>query len=133
MDIPTKDLFRRLNALVRTSAQRNHIVAQIQLNNGANLDARYDGFDIIANRLIYNMPNGDAIPVLMSQQDVTDAIKAELAKDSNVGKGINNMYWFLKFKFLNIIKDDVQKHLQGNEAYVLAQKPKARVNQSIVT
>jgi len=53
MEIPTKDLFRRLNALVRTQRQRNYIVQQIELDKGLALDERHDGFDIIDGNLIY--------------------------------------------------------------------------------
>jgi hypothetical protein len=55
---------------------------------------------------------------------VKNAIKDEMIKDENVGKGINNLYWNMKFRFLNAIREDVQNHLQGNEKYVLTQKPK---------
>jgi hypothetical protein len=66
MVLPTKQLFRILNALVRTAAQRNHIVTQLGINNGAALDPRHDGFYMGNNKLMYNLPNGDGIPVLMS-------------------------------------------------------------------
>jgi len=133
MEIPTKDLFRQLNALVRTQNQRNYIVQQLELNQGLALDKRHDGFHIIDGNLKFTMPNNDVLQVIMSVEQVKEAIEDAMEKDMNVGKGINNLYFHLKFRYLNITREDVKNHMQTNERHVLSQKPKARVNQSITT
>jgi hypothetical protein len=119
--------YRTLNALVRTEAQRDKIKDALKNNNRKGLDARHDGFKLQGNKVMYQLPNGDAIEQLMTSEDVEGYDKPE-----NAGKGQNNLYWFMKQRFLNITRDDIVTFLKADEQYVLAQPTKPRVNKSVV-
>jgi hypothetical protein len=58
--------YRRLNALVRTQAQRDKIKEALKNNR---LDSRHEGFTLQGNKVMYH-ENGDAIQLLMASEDV---------------------------------------------------------------
>jgi hypothetical protein len=125
--------YRTLNALVRTQAQRDKIKDALKANNRQGLDARHDGFKLQGNKVMYQLPNGDAIQLLMSSEDVKTQLRTEYDKAENAGKGQNNLYWFMKQRFLNITRKDIVSFLKADEEYVLAQPTKPRTNKSVVS
>jgi len=128
-------LMRRLNALTRTQEQRNKIRQSLLNNNGEDLDERHDGFFLTRNRnqIRYNLPNGEYLVLITSQAQKNEIMNTEMRRVENMGKGINNLYYSLKQKYLNLTREDVKNYLQNSSTYVLSQKPKPRVNKSIVS
>ena len=127
-----EQLYRQMNALVRTQEQRDNIKTQLQ-NDPVQLDARHDGFFLEGNKVMYNLPNGDTLQLLMTDEEVKNKMKLEYDKPENAGKGLNNLYWYMKQSYLNITRKTVELFLKSNEQYALTQKTKPRVNKSVVS
>jgi hypothetical protein len=123
--------FRRRNALVRTQAQRDKIKTSLTNNSKEGLDARHDGFKLDGTKVMYPLPTGDQIQLLMTSEDVEKQMRIEYDKAENAGKGQNSLYWFMKQRFLNITRNDIVKFLKSDEEYVLAQPTKPLVNKSV--
>jgi hypothetical protein len=80
---PTIDQqYRQLNALVRTQAQRDKIKDALKTSNRQGLDARHDGFKLQGNKVMYQLPNGDAIQLLMSSEDVENQLRTVTRRKS---------------------------------------------------
>ena len=129
----TDQQYRRLNALVRTQAQRDKIKEALKNNNRKGLDARHDGFQMQGNKVMYQLENGQLVQLLMTSEDVKKQIRTEYNKASNAGKGQDNLYWGLKNQFLGITRAAIVTFLKADENYVLAQATKPRVNKSVVS
>jgi hypothetical protein len=129
----TDQQYRRLNALVRTQAQRNKIRDALKNNSRQGLDARHDGFQMQGNKVMYQLENGQLIQLLMTSEDVENQIRTEYDKPMNAGKGQDNLYWGLKNQFLGITRAAIVTFLKADENYVLSQSTKPRVNKSVVS
>ena len=73
-----QQLYRQMNALVRTQEQRDNILTQLQINNGQALEGRHDPFYLENNKVMYNLPNGDII-----KNNIVRATKKELQTKQN--------------------------------------------------
>ena len=120
-----EQVYRTLNALVRTEAQRNKL-KQALLNNEP-LDARHNGFHMEGEKVFCTLPNGSKIELVMSAEAVQETLQQEFDKPENASKGISNLYWGLKNRFLGITRGMVETFLKGSESYVLAQASRPRV------
>jgi hypothetical protein len=117
-----------MDALVRTEAQRNKLKHALQ--NNEPLDARHNGFHMEGEKVFCTLPNGSEIELIMSAEavQVQETLSQEFDKPENASKGISNLYWGLKNRFLGITRGMVEMFLKGSESYVLAQANRPRVN-----
>ena len=129
----TDQQYRRLNALVHTQAQRDKIKEALKNNNRKGLDARHDGFQMQGNKVMYQLENGQLVQLLMTSEDVENKLRTEYDKAENAGKGVQNLYWYMKQRYLNITRNNIVTFLKSDEQYVLAQPTKPRVNKSVVS
>jgi hypothetical protein len=120
--------FRVLNGLVNRQVQRDRIKHSLQ-NNIQLPDARYDGFFLQQEQVFTTLPSGEEVELLMTPADVQEKLREEFAKPENAQ---NNLYWGLRYKYLNLTRKAAKEFLKGQETYVLSQPAKARVNKSVV-
>ena len=123
--------FRTLNALVHSQAQRDRIKTSLLINGGRDLDARYNGFFLFRNRVMYNLPNHAPIQLLMDEREMSDALSKEY-RAWGTGKGQNVFYKFMQAKYLGLTRAATTDFLKGQAQYVLSRKAPHRVNRPIV-
>ena len=127
-------MLRQLNALTRTEGQRNKIQTDLIENNGANLDERHAHFQLNRDmQLVYQVPDGDQLIVVMTDEQKKMILEQEINKPENQSKGIGNLYYTIKNKYLNITRKDVEQALKSDPTYAITQKTKPRVNKSVVS
>ena len=127
-------LFRQLNALVRTQDQRDRIKEALRTNHGQQaLEVRHAGFHLIRDQVYYSLPSGEEVKLIMCENEKKEQLTKEFNKPENASKGIGNVYFAMKQKYLNITREDVSQFLKWNEKHVMAQKSKPRVNKSITS
>jgi hypothetical protein len=124
-----QQLFRQLNALVRTQAQRDKLKHALQ--NDTPLDPRHDGFALENNRVIYQLQNGDKLELLMTEAAVAKMLEKEYAQ-SGVGKGQTVFYKHIQAQYLGVTRVAVTAFLKAQAGYALSRKAPHRTNKPIV-
>jgi hypothetical protein len=103
-------LFRQLNALVRSDSQKTKILHALQ-NNTA-LDPRHDGFHLQGSRVMYMLQTGEKLELLMSPEVVADTLREEYAR-SGIGKGQTAFYKHVQARYLGVTRAAITTFLKA--------------------
>ena len=123
-------LFRKLNALIRTDEQQDRV--RLAVANGQPDDQRLTNFTIRNQELRYIDREMNMNLLVISNDEVQQVVAREY-QEHGLGSGFESFYKRLQNQYLNITRKSVRDYLQTNPTYVLAQPRKQRVNKPILS